>query len=126
MAPIPITLGRWRARLLAVAAGAIPALAFPEPAIWVLGLVGLVPVLHLVCSAPGGREANWRAWFGGIGFFVAVHHWLIPVTGPFIVPLAMALAATWILWGWIAWRLLGDEITGPRLPSRWCWFPAPG
>lgn len=126
MTRIPITLGRWRARLLAVPAGAIPALAFPEPAIWVLGLVGLVPVLYLVCSAPSGREANWRAWFGGIGFFVAVHHWLIPVTGPFIVPLAMALATTWILWGWIAWRLLGDEITGPRVafamvlvPSAW-------
>jgi apolipoprotein N-acyltransferase len=117
---------RWRNRFLTLIAGALPALAFPEPSIWVLGLIGLVPLMYLVGSAPRGSEAAWRVWMGGIGFFIAVHHWLIPVTGPFVVPLAMVLAALWIPWGIILWVLLGTNRSVARvaaavliIPSAW-------
>jgi apolipoprotein N-acyltransferase len=53
--------GRWGARLGALLAGAPLALAFPRPGWWWLALVGLVPVLLLAMTAPGGREAAVRA-----------------------------------------------------------------
>ena len=116
----------WRDRVLALAAGALPALAFPEPSVWVLGLVGLVPLMYLVGSAPTQREAVWRVWAGGIGYFIAVHHWLVPVTGPFVVPLAMVLALLWIPWGLALWLIIGREQSPARLmvallvvPSAW-------
>ena len=87
---------RHRDRLLSLVAGALPALAFPQPSVWLLGLFGLVPLFWLTCASLTRREALWRAWLGGIGFFIAVHHWLIPVTGPFVLPLAMALAVLWL------------------------------
>lgn len=124
-APKPPAL-RWINRTLALVSGVLPALAFLEPSIWPLGVVGLVPLVLLVCDAPSGREAAWRVWFGGIGFFIAVHHWLVPVTGPFVVPLAMGLALLWIPWGGIAWALLGRKRlrAGPAgalllVPSAW-------
>lgn len=117
---------RWVDRGLAVVFGVLPALAFPEPSIWILGVVGLVPLFWMTCNAPTCSEALWRVWFGGIGFFIAVHHWLVPVTGPFVLPLAMALALLWIPWGGILWALFGTERNGPRLvcalllvPSAW-------
>jgi apolipoprotein N-acyltransferase len=117
---------RWRVRAVCLLAGALPALAFPEPSVWLLGVIGLVPLMWLVCAAPAGHEAVWRVWLGGIGFFIAVHHWLIPVTGPFVVPLAMTLAILWIPWGRIAWALLGTRPNPARLagalllvPSAW-------
>lgn len=91
-----------------------------------LGLFGLVPLMYLVGSAPRAGEAAWRVWMGGIGFFIAVHHWLVPVTGPFVVPLAMVLAALWIPWGIILWMLLGTKRSAARvaaavliIPSAW-------
>jgi apolipoprotein N-acyltransferase len=97
---------------MALIAGAVPALAFPEPSVWVLGLVGLVPLMYLVSAAPSRSEALWRVWLGGIGYFIAVHHWLVPVTGPFVIPLAMVLAVLWIPWGLALWGTLGRQPEG--------------
>jgi apolipoprotein N-acyltransferase len=95
------------ARLAAVASGAVLALAFPGPALWWLAPVGLVPLLLLAAAAPHPREAAALAWLGGVGFFLAVNAFLVHKVGPFMVPLAMVLAALWLPLGWLAWRLLG-------------------
>lgn len=100
-------MGRWGARLAAPLLGAPLALAFPRPGWWWLALIGLVPVLLLAMAAPGGGEAAVRAWLGGTGFFLAVNAFLFPTVGPFMVPLAMLLAVTWLPVGWLAWALLG-------------------
>jgi apolipoprotein N-acyltransferase len=99
--------GRWPARLAAVASGAVLALAFPGPALWWLAPVALAPLLLLAAAAPRPREAAALAWLGGVGFFLAVNAFLVPKVGPFMVPLAMLLAALWLPLGWLAWLLLG-------------------
>jgi apolipoprotein N-acyltransferase len=106
---------RWGGRLAALLLGAPLALAFPRPGWWWLALVGLVPVLLLAVAAPSGGEAAVRAWLGGTGFFLAVNAFLFPTVGPFMVPLAMLLAALWLPLGWLAWALLGGAgRPGPR------------
>lgn len=95
-------------RAAAVAAGLLPGLSFPEMDLWWCGFVGLVPLLLIVIGAPDRREAVVRAWLGGVGYFVFVHHWLTPTVGPFILPLALFLALGWTLWGGLAWSLLRD------------------
>jgi apolipoprotein N-acyltransferase len=91
----------------ALALGAPLALAFPGPALWWLVLVGLVPMLLLARAAPDAGEAAVRAWLAGTGFFLAVNAFLVPKVGPFMVPLAMLLAALWLPLGGLAWHLLG-------------------
>jgi apolipoprotein N-acyltransferase len=115
-------VSRWGGRLAALLLGAPLALAFPRPGWWWLALVGLVPLLLLAMTAPDGREAALRAWLGGTGFFLAVNAFLFPTVGPFMVPLAMLLAVTWLPVGWLARSLLGpaaapDPPAGPT-PRR--------
>jgi apolipoprotein N-acyltransferase len=100
-------VSRWGGRLAALLLGAPLALAFPRPGWWWLALVGLVPLLLLAMAAPDGREAALRAWLGGTGFFLAVNAFLFPTVGPFMVPLAMVLALTWLPVGWLVRALLG-------------------
>ncbi|MGH9111263.1 MAG: apolipoprotein N-acyltransferase, partial [Acidimicrobiales bacterium] len=71
-------LVRWGVRLVAAASGSTLALAFPESGFWWWPYVGLVPVLLLVAMAPDRREALWRCWSAGCGFFLVLHHWLLP------------------------------------------------
>jgi apolipoprotein N-acyltransferase len=104
---------RWGGRLTAPLLGAPLALAFPRPGWWWLALVGLVPVLLLAMAAPSGSEAAVRAWLGGTGFFLAVNAFLFPTVGPFMVPLAMLLAVTWLPVGWLTWALLGGPFQAP-------------
>src|ERR671913_1405167 len=111
-------MGRWGARLAAPLLGAPLALAFPRPGWWWLALIGLVPVLLLAMAAPGGGEAAVRAWLGGTGFFLAVNAFLLPSVGPFMVPLAMLLAVTWLPMGWLAWALLGGAADPDRAGPR--------
>ena len=106
-APAPAARLRvWTPRLAAVAAGALPALAFPATDIWVLAFVGLVPLVWLVVGARSGRDAVARVFLGGVGFFLAAYHWLVPTVGPFVVLLAALFGALWIPWGVLAFRLL--------------------
>jgi apolipoprotein N-acyltransferase len=112
------------ARLAAVASGAVLALAFPGPALWWLALVGLVPLLLLAAAAPHDREAAVLAWLGGVGFFLAVNAFLVHKVGPFMVPLAMLLAALWLPLGWLARRLLGRRAGAARLAAALALLPS--
>ncbi|HEY5834466.1 apolipoprotein N-acyltransferase [Streptomyces sp.] len=98
----------WVRGTAAAAAGALPALAFPAPSWWWFAYVALVPWMLLARSAPTARRAALDGWFGGAGFMLAVHHWLIPNLHVFIVILALLLGALWAPWGWLTRRLLGD------------------
>ena len=111
-------MGRWGGRLGALLLGAPLALAFPRPGWWWLALVGLAPLLLAAMAAPSGREAALRAWLGGTGFFLAVDAFLFPEVGPFMVPLAMLLAALWLPVGWLAWVLLGGGGSTRPGPGR--------
>ncbi|MEU1623463.1 apolipoprotein N-acyltransferase [Streptomyces sp. NPDC005722] len=102
----------WTRGTAAVAAGALPALAFPAPALWWLAYVALVPWMLLARAAPTGRRAALDGWLGGAGFMVAVHHWLIPSLHVFIVLIALLLGVLWAPWGWLVRRLLGGAPDG--------------
>ncbi|MEV6105253.1 apolipoprotein N-acyltransferase [Streptomyces sp. NPDC051940] len=82
-----------------MAAGALPALAFPAPAWWWFAYVALVPWLLLLRTAPDGRRALLEGWLGGIGFMTAMHHWLIPNLHVFTLVIAALLGALWAPWG---------------------------
>ncbi|MFJ4850510.1 MULTISPECIES: apolipoprotein N-acyltransferase [unclassified Streptomyces] len=99
----------WGRGTAAVAAGALPALAFPAPSLWWLAYGALVPWMLLARSAPTARRAALDGWLGGAGFMVAVHHWLMPSLHVFIVLLALLLGALWAPWGWLVRRLLGGS-----------------
>lgn len=93
-------------RIGVLAAGALPALAFPAPALWWLAWIALVPWLLLLRAAPGAREALVLGWLGGTGFMLATHHWLVPNLHVFLLPLAALLGLLWAPWGWLAHRTL--------------------
>ncbi|MFH7599905.1 apolipoprotein N-acyltransferase, partial [Streptomyces racemochromogenes] len=105
---------RWWRAAGAVAAGALPCLAFPAPALWWLAYGALVPWMLLLRSAPTGRRAALEGWLGGAGFIVAVHHWLLPSLHVFLVPLAALLGLLWIPWALLVRELLG----GAPAPGR--------
>lgn len=116
---------RW-GRLLALLLGALPVLAFPETDISWLGFVGLVPLLLLIREAPSAREAGVRGWLAGTGFFVAMHHWLLPNVGVFTIAVGPALGVLWLPWGRTVWRWTRDVHSPRRLfaallvvPSVW-------
>ncbi|AXE76699.1 apolipoprotein N-acyltransferase [Streptomyces atratus] len=102
--------GRWRG-CLALLAGALPALAFPAPSLWWLAYVGLVPWLLLIRSAGTGRRAALDGWLGGIGYLLAVHHWLMPSLHVFIVVLAALLGLLWAPWGLLVFRVLRAPVS---------------
>ncbi|MFI1568459.1 apolipoprotein N-acyltransferase [Streptomyces sp. NPDC020490] len=116
----------WRRSVIAALAGALPLFAFPAPSLWWFAYVALVPWIVLVRSAPTGRRAAWDGWWGGFGFLVAVHHWLLPSLHVFIFLIALLLGALWAPWGWLVHRLLGGA-PGPArasaallvLPAGW-------
>lgn len=105
---------RWWWRAGALVLGALPALAFPEPALSWLGFVGVVPLLLLVAGAPSTREAAWRAWLGAAGLVLACTYWLIPNIGPFELLLAAGLGALLVPSVLLARSL----VTGPPTASR--------
>lgn len=107
---------RWRAPA-AVAAGALPALAFPAPALWWFAYVALVPWMLLLRSAPTGRRAALEGWLGGAGFILAVHHWLLPSLHVFLIPVAALLGLFWIPWALLVREFLGGV---PAAGRAWC------
>ncbi|MGW1979114.1 apolipoprotein N-acyltransferase [Streptomyces sp. NPDC001889] len=96
-----------RRALAAPVAGALPALAFPEPSLWWFAYVALVPWMLLIRTAPTARRAAFEGWLGGVGLVIAVHHWLIPSLHVFMVVLAALLGLLWAPWGWLVRSLLG-------------------
>ncbi|MFJ2173549.1 apolipoprotein N-acyltransferase [Streptomyces sp. NPDC101062] len=117
----------WWRGAAAVAAGSLSALAFPAPSLWWLAYVSLVPWMLLVRSAPTSRRAALDGWLGGLGFMVAVHHWLMPSLHVFIVLLAGLLGLLWAPWGWLVRSALGGAAPSPGraagalavVPSGW-------
>ncbi|WP_329035295.1 apolipoprotein N-acyltransferase [Streptomyces sp. NBC_00178] len=112
--------------VVALCAGALPALAFPAPSLWWFAYVALVPWMLLIRSAGTGRRAALDGWLGGVGFVIAVHHWLMPSLHVFIVVLAAFLGLLWAPWGLLVARLLGGSPSAGRafaavvvVPSGW-------
>ncbi|MFJ4923149.1 apolipoprotein N-acyltransferase [Streptomyces sp. NPDC088725] len=117
--------GWWRGAA-AVLAGALPAPAFPAPSLWWFAYVALVPWMLLLRTAATGRRAAVEGWLGGLGFMIAVHHWLMPSLHVFIVVLAALLGLLWAPWGLLVRSLLGGTPSARRavlalavLPSGW-------
>ncbi|QNE78579.1 apolipoprotein N-acyltransferase [Streptomyces finlayi] len=115
----------WRGAAVLLA-GALPALAFPEPSLGWFAYLALVPWLLLIRSAPTARRAALDGWLGGTGFVIAVHHWLMPSLHVFIVVLAALLGLLWAPWGLLVARLLGGSPSAARcaaavaaVPSGW-------
>ena len=94
--------------------GAAFALAFPAPALWWWAYIGLVPVLELVSTSPDRREALWRCWSAGCGYFLVLYHWLMPSLSVFALPLVLVTGLVWLPWGLVAWWLL----RAPRSAGR--------
>lgn len=118
--------GRWVSRIGAAGAGGMPVLVFPEPGLWWLAYVVLVPALLLLRAAPTAGEAALRGWLVGAGFMLAVHAWLVPVTGPFMAAIAGVVGLLWMPWGVLAHQALRGLLTAGRvlvallvLPAGW-------
>lgn len=117
---------RWGWRAVAGLLGALPSLAFPAPALWWLGGVGVAPVLVVIVRSQRPGEAARRSLAAGTGFALALHHWLLPSLGPFVVPVAILVGATWLPIGLVAWWCLRPPVDGRRaaaamavVPSAW-------
>ncbi|MGW1770096.1 apolipoprotein N-acyltransferase [Streptomyces sp. NPDC002104] len=124
--PVPAVPQRvpwWRAPA-AVAAGALPCLAFPAPALWWFAYVALVPWILLLRSAPTGRRAAVEGWLGGAGFVFAVHHWLLPSLHVFLFALAALLGLLWIPWALLVREFLGGRPGGVRAGAALVLVPA--
>ncbi|MEV7523795.1 apolipoprotein N-acyltransferase [Streptomyces sp. NPDC091371] len=113
----------WRAPA-AVGSGALPALAFPAPALWWFAYAALVPWMLLLRSAPTGRRAAWEGWLGGAGFILAVHHWLLPSLHVFLLPVAALLGVLWIPWALLVRELLGGRPSAGRAAAALVLVPA--
>ncbi|RFU85354.1 apolipoprotein N-acyltransferase [Streptomyces triticagri] len=116
----------WWRGVAALAAGALPALAFPAPAWWWFAYVALVPWILLAASAPTPRRAGLDGWIGGVGFMLAVHHWLLPSLHVFTLLIAALLGLLWWPWGLLVRQLLAGRPSPGRaaaalvvLPSVW-------
>jgi apolipoprotein N-acyltransferase len=115
---------RWRWRAAGLACGALPVLSFPQPTLWWLAWAGLVPWLILLRAAPTGREAAVRGWWGAVGFIVAMHYWLLPSTGPFLLVAAALVGLLWMPWSAAVWWLLPRQQSGRRFAAGLLVIPA--
>ncbi|HET9383419.1 MAG TPA: apolipoprotein N-acyltransferase [Streptomyces sp.] len=116
----------WRRSATAALTGALPVLAFPALSLWWFAYVALVPWLLLARSAPTARRAAYDGWWGGFGFMLVMHHWLLPFLHVFTFVIAALLGALWAPWGLMVRRLLGGTPSRRRagaallvLPSGW-------
>ncbi|CAL9381529.1 Apolipoprotein N-acyltransferase [Streptomyces sp. enrichment culture] len=108
----------------AVAAGALPCLAFPAPALWWWAYAALVPWMLLLRSAPTARRAALEGWLGGAGFILAVHHWLLPSLHVFLLPVAALLGVLWTPWALLVRSLLGGAPPPGRAAAALVLVPA--
>ncbi|QNP62184.1 apolipoprotein N-acyltransferase [Streptomyces genisteinicus] len=108
----------------ALGAGALPALAFPEPSLWWFAYGALVPWILLLRTAPTARRAMVEGWLGGIGFMVAVHHWLLPSLHVFLAVIAALLGLLWAPWGLLVRHLTAGSPAGGRVPAALVLVPS--
>ncbi len=113
-------------RYAALAAGALPALAFPAANLEFLGWIGLVPGLALMQAAPSRREAVVRGWWFGAGYLLANMYWLAPNLGPGLLLLAVVIGFLWTAVGLAVWGLMRPPVSPRRaalalivVPSSW-------
>ena len=121
----------WRAfakppRYAALAAGALPTLAFPQLNLEFLGWCGLVPAILIIRAAPSAREAAVRGWWLGAGFILASLYWLVPNIGPALLLVAVVFGVLWTGFGVAIWALLHPSLRPDRalaalavLPGYW-------
>ncbi|UYQ60948.1 apolipoprotein N-acyltransferase [Streptomyces peucetius] len=118
-------LGSRRARgAAALVAGALPALAFPEPSLWWFAYLALVPWMLLLRTAPTARRAAVEGWLGGAGFMMAMHHWLLPSLHVFLLVLAALFGLLWAPWGVLVRRMLGGSPSTARAAAAVAAVPA--
>lgn len=124
--PTRLLSSPWWRGAAAVTAGALPALAFPDPGLWWFAYVALVPWLLVLRTAPTARRAALDGWLGGTGFMIAVHHWLMPNLHVFLVVLAALLGLLWAPWGLLVRTVLAGRPSAGRaavaiavVPSGW-------
>jgi len=110
--------------LWAFLSGWLPTLALPRPSLWWFAYVALIPLLVLVWSASGARTAAFRGWLWGAGFVLGMYHWLLPNLHVFLVGVAAVLGLLWLAWAVLAWWLLRDPWTGPRIALALTALPA--
>jgi apolipoprotein N-acyltransferase len=103
-------------RWLALFAGALLVLAFPDPNWEWLAWIGLVPGLLLIMRAQTAREGGIRAWWLGSGFLIAALYWMAPEIGPGVLLVAFVFGILWIPFGVAAWSLLRSS---PGRPLTW-------
>ncbi|MDX6332754.1 MAG: apolipoprotein N-acyltransferase [Streptosporangiaceae bacterium] len=113
-------------RYAALAAGALPTLAFPQLNLEFLGWCGLVPAILIIRTAPSAREAAVRGWWLGAGFILASLYWLVPNIGPGVLLVAVVFGVLWTGFGLAAWALLRPPLRPARalaalavLPGYW-------
>jgi apolipoprotein N-acyltransferase len=113
-------------RYAALAAGALPALAFPAANLEFLGWIGLVPGLALMQAAPSRREAAVRGWWFGAGYLLANMYWLAPNLGPGLLLVAIVIGFLWTAVGLAVWGLTRPPVSPRRaaaalvvVPSSW-------
>jgi apolipoprotein N-acyltransferase len=111
---------------VAFVTGALPALAFPEPSLWGLAYLALVPWMLLLRTAPTARRAAFEGWLGGAGFMIAMHHWLLPSLHVFLLVLAALLGLLCAPWGVLVRVMLGGTPSTARavvavgaVPAGW-------
>jgi apolipoprotein N-acyltransferase len=123
-----MTVPRWlrSPRWLALLAGALPVLAFPDPNLEWLAWFGLVPGLLVIVRAATAREGGIRGWWLGAGFLIAALWWMGPEIGPAVVLIAAVFGVVWVPFGVAAWTLLRPPVSGRRslaalavVPSCW-------
>src|SRR6266516_726290 len=113
-------------RYAVLAAGALPALAFPAPDLAPVAWFALVPGLLLIHRAGSPREAAVRGGWLGAGYLLATLWWLVPNIGPGLLLVAVAFGALWAGVGLAVWALLRPPVTVRRAlaavfvtPSAW-------
>lgn len=113
-------------RYAALAAGALPTLAFPQLNLEFLGWCGLVPGILIIRAAPSAREAAVRGWWLGAGFILAAMYWLVPSIGPALLLVAVVFGVLWTGFGVAAWIVLRPPLRPARalaalavLPGYW-------